>query len=219
MNNVRIWYKKYGSAIYISHLDINRCFIRAVRMAGIPLWYTEGFNPHPYLNFLLPLPLGETGLKEPVDIRPEIEITYSEIKEKLNSVLPEGIEIVDVTDPINKSNEIKYAGYDIQITTEDRKDLENYCEKIISLIESGEIFTEKHTKKGFKTINLCDFIKSFDCTQNNNIICIKTELSAGTTENLNAGLLVDSIIRQSDINAESYSITRYGIFTESGLLF
>jgi radical SAM-linked protein len=55
MHAVRIWYKKYGTAKFISHLDLYRCLCRAVRRAGIPLWYTEGFNPRPYLNILMAL--------------------------------------------------------------------------------------------------------------------------------------------------------------------
>ena len=47
MKSVRIWFEKRGLAIYTSHLDMNRCLTRAVRRANIPLWYTEGFNPHP----------------------------------------------------------------------------------------------------------------------------------------------------------------------------
>ncbi|MGN0568507.1 MAG: TIGR03936 family radical SAM-associated protein, partial [Acutalibacteraceae bacterium] len=48
MKNVRLWYKKQGAAKYASHLDLVRCFSRAVRRAGIPICYTEGFNPKPY---------------------------------------------------------------------------------------------------------------------------------------------------------------------------
>ena len=51
MQCVRIWFRKTGRVKYVSHLDIMRCMTRAVRRAQIPLWYTEGFNPHPYLNF------------------------------------------------------------------------------------------------------------------------------------------------------------------------
>ena len=96
MKSVRIWFKKSGLAVYISHLDMNRCMTRAVRRAEIPLWYTEGFNPHPYMTFLMPLPLGQAGLREPLDIRIEEDMPFEEIKSRLNSVMPEGIEIVAV---------------------------------------------------------------------------------------------------------------------------
>ncbi|MBQ9964192.1 MAG: DUF2344 domain-containing protein, partial [Clostridia bacterium] len=58
---MRITFSKTGSARYISHLDLNRTMTRAVRRAGLPIWYTEGFNRHPYLTFAAPLSLGYEG--------------------------------------------------------------------------------------------------------------------------------------------------------------
>lgn len=47
MRDVRIRFAKTGKAKYISHLDLTRCFARAIFRAKIPLWFTEGFNPRP----------------------------------------------------------------------------------------------------------------------------------------------------------------------------
>lgn len=58
MTTVRIFYKKLDVAKYISHLDMQRCMQRAVKRAKLPVWYTEGFNPHPYITFALPISLG-----------------------------------------------------------------------------------------------------------------------------------------------------------------
>ena len=58
MFEVRLWLSKQGRIKYVSHLDMFRLMQRAVRRAEIPLWYTEGFNPHPYISFLLALSLG-----------------------------------------------------------------------------------------------------------------------------------------------------------------
>ena len=51
MREIRIRFSKTGQAKYISHLDINRVFSRAFLRTGLNLWYTEGFNPHPYMSF------------------------------------------------------------------------------------------------------------------------------------------------------------------------
>ena len=45
MFSIRMFFEKKEPAIYVSHLDLMRCFERCIRRAGIPLWYTEGFNP------------------------------------------------------------------------------------------------------------------------------------------------------------------------------
>ena len=66
---VRIFFSKSGRARYISHLDLNRTMTRAVRRAGLPIWYTEGFSRHPYLTFAAPLSLGFEGERETMDLR------------------------------------------------------------------------------------------------------------------------------------------------------
>ena len=111
MREVRLRFSKTGRLKYISHLDINRAMSRALKRAGIPLWYTEDFNPHPYMSFSLPLSLGVESLCESVDLRITGEITNKEIKDRLNSVLPEDLKIVDVYDDFRDNSEIVYSDY------------------------------------------------------------------------------------------------------------
>ena len=102
MKSVRIWYRKEGAAKYMSHLDLVRVMGRVFHRAGIPLWYTEGFNPHPFMTFALPLSLGTVGLRETMDIKLEDEISREAILEKMNPCMPDGITVFDVTAPVMK---------------------------------------------------------------------------------------------------------------------
>ncbi len=219
MNSVRIWYKKSGLAIYTSHLDMNRCFTRAVTRAGIPLWYTEGFNPHPYLNFLLPLPLGQTGMREPIDIRIEKDMTKEEIKEKLNAVFPEGIEIVDVTDPVGKVNEVVSSKYVIDMSFDTEGEAEGFAACVSSIMDEGILNAEKRSKRGIKTVNLCEFVNSFEISQTENKIRIETVLATGTEKNLNANLLVDALCSQIAADYASLSIMRTEIYIKNKKIF
>ena len=69
MIDIRLGFSKTDRAAYISHLDCNRLFQRAFKRSGLPVWYTQGFNPHVYLTFPLPLSLGTESLCETVDFR------------------------------------------------------------------------------------------------------------------------------------------------------
>ena len=108
---VRVWFTKTGRAKYISHLDLNRCMTRAVQHAKIPLWYTEGFNPHPFLTFALPLSLGIDGVRESMDLRLVEEISKEELIRTVNEGLPEDIRLFDVTAPTMKPGKIAYGDY------------------------------------------------------------------------------------------------------------
>ena len=83
MKDYRIVFEKRGRVKYISHLDLNRCMLRAVRRSGLPAWYTEGFHPHMYLMFPLALSLGAESTCEVMDIRLTEEVPPAEILARL----------------------------------------------------------------------------------------------------------------------------------------
>lgn len=212
MNSVRLWYEKKGLTIYTSHLDMNRCFTRAVRMADIPLWYTEGFNPHPYMTFLLPLPLGTVGVREPIDIRTEKDMPKEEILARLNAVLPDGIKIVDVTDPVNKVNEIVSARYIVDMVFANEGEAEGFAAGVNAVMESGELMAEKRSKRGIKTVNLCEMVNEFSAESEGVNVSINTVLATGTQVNLNATLLVDTLCNEFGADPEKIRITRTDIY-------
>lgn len=192
MRCVRIRFNKTGRVKYVSHLDVMRAMTRAVRRAKIPLWYTEGFNPHPYLNFLQPLPLGIEGFNEPLDIRIEGNIENSEIKEKLNNVLPEGIEITSVSEPYMKSNDIAFGEYEIIFDSEEG--LRDALEKAMS---SGGLVCEKtgkvKGKKVIKEVNISENIKEYSIKEEDNKIILKVILPCGNTKNVNPVNLLSAL--------------------------
>ena len=100
MLTVRLVFEKTGRARFTSHLDLMRGMTRAMRRAGVPLWYTEGFNRHPYLTFAAPLSLGYEGLGETMDLRLAQPTDLPAMVDALNAVLPEGLHIVSAAEAV-----------------------------------------------------------------------------------------------------------------------
>ncbi len=74
---------KQGEFTFLSHLDLQRTLIRALRRAGLPLAYSQGFNPQPRLSFAAPLALGIESDGEYL----EFELTRQEDSEELLAAL------------------------------------------------------------------------------------------------------------------------------------
>ena len=212
MREVRLRFSKTGRLKYISHLDINRAMSRALKRAQIPLWYTEGFNPHPYMSFSLPLSLGVESLCESVDLRIIGDITNDEIKNRLNNVLPQDIKIVDVYDDFRDNSEIVYSDYVYKF---EFKDNEAAFEKIKNVLSSDEIIALKKGKQGRKRVmketNIKSFIDKYSISIRNDVIVLNIRLLAGPEKNLNPSLLFDTIIRLIDMNFEWKSIARVSL--------
>ncbi len=215
MQEIRLRFSKTDQAKYISHLDTNRVFSRAFARAKIPLWFTEGFNPHPFMSFSLPLSLGVESLCENVDIRILEDIPFDEIKRRMNDSLPQGIRIVDVYDDFMDSHDIAYSDYVYKF---EFKDNETALQKIKAVLDSDEIMALKKGKKGkrriLKETNIKEFIVSYNISIRGDEVVLNTRLLAGPDKNLNPSLLFDTILRLIDMDFEWKSISRIRLLTK-----
>ncbi len=212
MREVRLRFSKVDRIKYISHLDINRAMSRALGRADIPLWYTEGYNPHPYMSFSLPLSLGVESLCESVDLRIVGDISNSEIKDRLNAVLPEGLKILDVYDDFRDNSEIAFSDYVFKLEFIDNEEALKRIEKVLS---QDEIMAEKKGKKGKRRIvretNIKPFIDKYNISIRDGVIVLNARLCAGGEKNLNPTLLFNTIIRLIDMDFEWKNISRIGL--------
>ena len=212
MREVRLRFAKTGRLKYISHLDINRAMARALKRAEIPLWYTEGFNPHPYMNFSLPLSLGVESLCESVDIRLIDNISCSEIKDRMNKVLPTDLKIIDVYDDFRNSADIVYSDYVYKFQFEDN---ETAFEKTQRVLAADEILALKKGKQGrkrvFKETDIKAFINKYNISIRDDLIILNVRLLAGQDKNLNPSLLFDTVIRLIDMDFIWKSISRISL--------
>lgn len=215
MREVRLRFSKTGQAKYISHLDTNRVFSRALARAKINLWYTQGFNPRPYMSFSLPLSLGVESYCENVDLRILDDLTDEEIKDRMNNALPLGIRIVDVYEDFMDCHDIVYSDYVYKF---EFKDNETALEKINAVLESDEILAQKKAKQGkrriLKETDIKQFIVKYNASIRNNNIVLNIRLLAGPDKNLNPTLLFDTIIRLIDMDYEWKSIGRISLLTK-----
>ncbi len=93
---IRITFAKNEAMRFTSHLDLHRTWERTFRRAGLPLAYTQGFNPHPRINLAAALPLGFTGSRELVDVHLEQELPLEEVAAALRQAAPPGIEVLQL---------------------------------------------------------------------------------------------------------------------------
>jgi len=192
MQDMRIWFEKRGRARYISHLDLMRAMSRAVRRAALPIWYTEGFNPHPYLSFPLPLPLGQEGLREALDLRLTEET--QDIAARLNAVLPEGLRVLEVKQPWAGPGEIKAAEYEINLPCDDPR---VWAQNAKHLLAAGSLTARKTGKQGHrkieKEIALAPLILRCEPAAGETGVLLHCVLAAGSERNLNPALLVEAL--------------------------
>ncbi len=214
MKNVRIWFKKEAECKYISHLDLNRCMARAVRRAELPIWHTEGFNPHPFITFPLPISLGISGINECMDIR-IIDDGYdiSQIPKKMNPYLPSGIFVFNATYPKLDPKYIAFAEYYAELST-DVMSSELLYSKMLKLNTLDAVIIQKKSKAGMKDVDVLPYIKEFRYENTCGDCCsFKVTLPAGNQKNIGLPLIIKAIENYLDIEI-NYNIVKIDMFTE-----
>ena len=191
-------FSKTGRAKYVSHLDLVRAMTRAVRRADIPLWYTEGFNRHPYLTFASPLSLGYEGLRETMDIRMADDFPYDELAARLNAVLPEGLAVISAADVVAKAGDLAAAEYRLTIHLP--------ASVVQDALSANELLVEKRTKKKtMKTIDILPYFKNavVEAVGENETV-VTVALPSGGNENVNPGLFITALKDKlgTDVEAE-----------------
>lgn len=192
--------------------------LRALHKSKLPIWHTEGFNPHPFVTFPLPLSLGFRGTNECMDVKLEDDdYSYEEIITKLNNCLPKGLRVFNVTEPVMKAGEIAYADFTLKISY-DKISSDKICRHLKDLFALKKIEIEKKSKKGIKIIDIKPGIKSYEVAENSDFAELNIILSAGSTDNINPNLIINALEKYF---SESYyvDITRNELYNSDIELF
>ncbi len=217
--DVRMFYEKTGMSKFISHLDTVRCITRAMKRAQVPIWYTEGFNPHAFLTFAMPLSLGFESYCETVDFRLTEDIDLVELTERLNNTLPVDITVKKIALPHMSPNDIRWAEYEIIFNNPDELLLNNAH----SILSADEILVEKKGKQGrkkvAKEVNIKEHIRTYELKEKEGKLILKTVLSSGTSVNINPMLLIGALTKNTNTDEQDVDVIKLKSYTENMGIF
>lgn len=211
---VRIHFKKTGKLQYISHLDLQRTFHRIIKRAGLPVWFTKGFNPHAKLVFSTPLSVGTQSLCEYLDLRMDRDVPCEILRDRLRAEVTDELAILDVYKPQTKFSQIAYAKYTYEIVTDPMR--EELVQQMRDLFALPTLMMQKKTKSGEKEVNIIPFVHSFAAEFAGDRIRAEAVLCANSDQFLNPEMLITAMkdhlhILCGDPIGEWYSIMRTDI--------
>lgn len=217
-NNIkyRLEFSKTDRMIYIGHLDLLQLFHRIIKRADIPIAYSQGFNPHQLTTFAVPLALGISSVGEILDIQLREKLECEDIKNRLNAILPLGIEILQVIE-LERTGEncaaaLSYADY--CVTCEDKyENIENVIKEILS---ADEINIERTVKKKTKTVNIRPLIRSITADNEGDKTELYINIATGSQGNLKIDVLLEYIYSRlgKEFRFEKSDILRGTLYTE-----
>jgi radical SAM-linked protein len=141
---------------YISHLDLNRTWERTFRRAGLPLAYSQGFNPRPRFQIAAALPVGVSGQAEFLDVWLDEALETGEALRRLRPNLPAGLEVValaevDLREPSLQS-QMRAADYWATVTSQEPAGAVR--SRVEALLAAPTLLRQRHHKGRLRTYDL-----------------------------------------------------------------
>ena len=220
---VRFKYEKCGKAAVFSQLDLIRIISLAVRRAGIPVSYSQGFHPSPKISFGPALPLGTEGFAEYMDMEIAQEIEIQELMERLNPQLPEGVHLLEAKEIPLKARSlmslIDESHYRIHFPKDLVEKLDAFHrqeEQIRHLLEKDQIYCQREGKNGVKLIDIRPFIRQLQIIEKGEVQEIALRLRMTPDRNVRPNEILEAIYGGVVKEWQGViRISREGLFTAS----
>ena len=218
MITVRVWFSKTGEASYISLLDLQRVFQRALKRSGLPVWYTQGFNPHIYMTFAVPLALGHESVAECVDFKSEAEnYDWTAAAPVLSGCLPKGIDVLRIGPAQADTADIAFARYEIRYDENGQADrAARAYEHFASLAEAP---VEKKGKRSTRTIDLKQCVEIESARRTREGFCLAVLLPAGGELTVSPSLLTSFLETQCGLDGALPRVLRTALYTKKRKAF
>ncbi len=215
-------YQKGNEIAMISHLDIQRTLQRAFRRAGIPLLYSNGFNPHPQFSFATAAATGMSSECEWFEVQLSEEMAPEEFVRRANEVMPQGMRVSGAfAAPENYgslSAKLRAAEYRVELQFVEPVSKEKLAETLEAML-TGEIIIQKRTKGGIRPVDMRPYILRVSVGQVEGdqaalLVLGKLQADGG----LRVDAFIDALLERLDAHA-AYEIHRTNMyFAEDGLL-
>jgi len=162
----RIAFTKTGRLRYLSHLELVRVFIRALKRSHVALVYSSGYHPLPKISFASALPVGTESMHETMDIHVYTPQSIPTLVEKLDGQLPQGIGILSLDEvaPDAPSPRLIESTYEI-----DCDGLEIRRTDMVRFLRSEAFPVAKRGKKGQSTVDLRTLVKAMDILESGTV--------------------------------------------------
>lgn len=195
---------------HIGHLDLMRAMQRALRRSGLPLRYSQGFNPHILLNLAAPLSVGMPGKREIMEVPLDKDVTPEEFLQKLSAALPPDLPCLSAHS-VDDRHPAPMAQLAAALYEAEFDELpENFQNTVESFLNQEEIPAIRKTKSGMKPCDIRPMIYGLN-VQGNKLQMLLALCEKATCK---PDLLLSSLFTFANLDRPRALITRLQMLGE-----
>lgn len=205
-------FEKSARLRHIGHLDIMRSVQRALRRSGLPVAYSQGFNPHILITFASALSTGAIGKREIMDVTMAEEVTPEAFLAAMNAAMPPDMQLsfakaMDQQHPALMAM-VRAARYDLQLM--DQSTWQKLADAIPAFLQQESIPAMRKTKSGVKECDIRPLIHDLSAADGH--ICATLTL----TESMSCkpDMLLTALCGFAGCDVPRMIVTREGLLGE-----
>jgi radical SAM-linked protein len=164
---LRVHYAKGEALRYISHLDLTRTWERVFRRAGLPVAYSQGFNPRPRFQMAAALPVGVMGKSELLDVWLEEAWAPGDVLARLRPNAPSGLEVLAVHEVALRSPSMQslMRAAEYRAVVRSSEPVEAVETRIQMLLDAPVVLCQRHHKGKWQSYDLRPLIQAVTVVQ------------------------------------------------------
>lgn len=153
MQRIRIRYAKRGPLRFTSHRDFARAFERALRRAGVPVAFSQGFTPHPKISYASAAPTGVASEAEYLELGLRAEVDPEELRVALDAALSPGLDVLEavVAGPGGLADRIDVSHWRVELPGVEPQRL---AAAVAAFRAATEVRVERLTKQGRRNFDV-----------------------------------------------------------------
>ncbi|MBO4209897.1 TIGR03936 family radical SAM-associated protein [Micromonospora echinofusca] len=154
-------YAKRGPLRFTSHRDFARAFERALRRAGVPIAFSQGFTPHPKISYASAAPTGVASEAEYLEIGLREAVDPGELRAALDAALSPGLDVLDAVVATGGSlaDRIEASHWRVELPGVDPAVLR---QAVAAFAAAPEVPVERMTKQGRRTFDARGAVNHID---------------------------------------------------------
>ena len=210
-------FEKNERVRHIGHLDIQRAVQRGLRRSGLPVGYSNGFNPHILVSFASALSTGACGQREIMDVTMAEEVSTEEFLLKMNQAMPPEMQLLEARQVDDRHPALtallKAASYDLLIR--DPELSRRLVPAIGPMMEQQTIMTLRKSKSGLKECDIKPMIYALQGKDQH----LYATMALTERETCKPGMLLDALKKTAGIPEEEnvrMLVVRTGLLGEDG---
>ncbi|MDD2457335.1 MAG: TIGR03936 family radical SAM-associated protein [Eubacteriales bacterium] len=208
---VRLRFSRREPAIWLAHLDMMRTFERSIRRAGLPICWSQGYNPRPQMTFALPISVGLATAGDYLDLSLEEDLEPADVMDRLNRSLPTGFAILAA----NRAAPSKASLMSLVRAADYRLETPGLAEAIARIANTQPLVVEKFSKGKMVDVDIRPLIEKIQLKGPD---CLEMRVKAGSSANLRPDLFLKALETYGDLPAEAAAdcaVTRLALILDS----